>query len=70
MPCCPLHEERRDPLQKTDLVQRRLTSSTSVYERIVIEGPRFIGLRLTPAAYRHGSALAPPDALTARPESR
>jgi hypothetical protein len=24
----------------------------AVYERIVIEGPRFVGLRLTPAAYR------------------
>ena len=29
----------------------------AVYERIVIEGPRFVGLRLTPAAYRHGLAL-------------
>jgi hypothetical protein len=32
--------------------------------RIVIEGPRFVGLRLTPAAYRHGLALALPDAAT------
>ena len=39
----------------------------AIYERIVIEGPRFVGLRLTPAAYRHGMALAPPEAVVARP---
>jgi hypothetical protein len=39
----------------------------AVYERIVIEGPRFVGLRLTPAAYRHGLALALPEAVMARP---
>ena len=33
----------------------------AIYERIVIEGPRFVGLRLTPAAYRHGLALALPE---------
>jgi hypothetical protein len=30
-------------------------------------GPRFIGLRLTPAADRHGLALALPEAVMARP---
>lgn len=39
----------------------------AVYARIVIEGPRFVGLRLTPAAYRHGLALALPEAVMARP---
>ena len=39
----------------------------AMYERIVIEGPRFVGLRLTPAAYRHGLALALPEAVMARP---
>ena len=39
----------------------------AIYERIVIEGPRFVGLRLTPAAYRHGMALALPEAVMARP---
>ncbi len=29
--------------------------------------PRFVGLRLTPAAYRHGMALALPEAVMARP---
>ena len=36
-------------------------------ERIVIEAPRFVGLRLTPAAYRRGLARALPDAGVARP---
>jgi hypothetical protein len=39
----------------------------AVHERIVIAGPRFVGLRLTPATYRHGLALALPDAVMARP---
>ena len=39
----------------------------AIYERIVIEGPRFVGLHLTPAAYRHGMALALPEAVMARP---
>jgi hypothetical protein len=40
----------------------------AVYERIVIAGPRFVGLRLTPAAYRHGLALALPEKVeVARP---
>jgi hypothetical protein len=33
----------------------------TVYERIVVEGPRFVSVRLTPAAYRHGLALALPE---------
>jgi len=39
--------------QKTDLVQKKSDVIHAVYERIVIEGPRFDRLRLTPAAYRH-----------------
>jgi hypothetical protein len=39
----------------------------AIYERIVIEGPRFVDLRLTPAAYRNGLALALPEAVMARP---
>ena len=53
--------------QKTDLVEEKSDVIHAVYERIVIEGPRFVGLRLTPAAYRHGLALALPDAVMARP---
>jgi hypothetical protein len=53
--------------QKTDLVEEKSDVIHAVYERIFIEGPRFVGLRLTPAAYRHGLALALPDAVMARP---
>ncbi len=53
-----------------DLRERLEEKSDVIYavdERIVIEGPRFVGLRLPPAAYRHGLALALPDAVMARP---
>ena len=50
----------RTSLEKSDVIH-------AIYERIVIEGPRFVGLRLTPAAYRHGLALALPEAVMARP---
>jgi DNA invertase Pin-like site-specific DNA recombinase len=33
----------------------------AVYERIVVQGPEFVGVRLTPAAYAHGLALALPE---------
>ncbi len=52
---------------KTDLVEEKSDVIHAVYERIFIEGPRFVGLRLTPAAYQHGLALALPDAVMARP---
>ncbi len=53
--------------QKADLVEEKSDVIHAIYERIVIEGPRFVGLRLTPAAYRHGMALALPEAVMARP---
>ena len=53
--------------QKADLVEEKSGVIHAIYERIVIEGPRFVGLRLTPAAYRHGLALALPEAVMARP---
>jgi len=52
---------------KADLAEEKSDVIHAVYERIVIEGPRSVGLRLTPAAYRHGLALALPDAVMARP---
>jgi hypothetical protein len=39
----------------------------AIYDRIVVEGPRFVSVRLTSAAYQHGLALALPDAVMARP---
>ena len=53
--------------QKTDLVEEQSDVIHAVYERIVIEGPRFFGVRLRPAAYKRGLALALPDAVMARP---
>ena len=48
------------PEEKSDVVQ-------AVYERIVVAGPEFVGVRLTPAAYSHGLALTLPEAVMARP---
>lgn len=53
--------------QKTDLVEEQSDVIHAVYERIVVEGPRFVAVRLTPAAYQHGLALALPEAVMARP---
>ena len=40
----------------------------AIYERIVIAGPEIVGVRLTAAAYAHGSALALPEKVAmARP---
>jgi hypothetical protein len=48
-------------------VQEQSAVIHAVYERIVVEGPRFVGVRLTPAAYQHGLAPALPDAVLAHP---
>ena len=53
--------------QNTDVVEEKSDVIHAVYERIVVEGPRFVSARLTPAAYRHGLALALPEAVMARP---
>jgi len=44
--------------QKADLVEEKSDVIHAAYERIVVEGPPFVGLRLTPAANSHGLALA------------
>ena len=49
--------------QKADLVEEKSDVIHAVYERIVIEGPRFVGLRLTPAAYATGSLWRCPKGL-------
>ena len=51
----------RTSLEKSDVIH-------AIYERIVIEGPRFVGLRLTPAAYRHGTARALPEGCYGAPD--
>jgi hypothetical protein len=59
--------ERPRPGRRSIVVDEKSDVIHVIYERIVVEGPRFVGLRLTPAAYRHGLALALPDAVVARP---
>ena len=49
------------PEAKADLVH-------AVYEKVVVAGRDFVSVRLTPAAYQHGLALAMPKAVMARPE--
>jgi hypothetical protein len=53
--------------QKADLVEEKSDVIHAAYERIVVEGPRFVGIRLTPAANAHGLALALPEAVMAPP---
>ena len=53
--------------QRAEVVEEKSDVIHAVYERIVVEGPRFVSARLTPAAYRHGLALALPEAVMARP---
>jgi hypothetical protein len=48
------------PAERSDLVH-------TVYERIVVAGPRFVSARLTPSAYENGMALALPQVVMARP---
>ena len=40
----------------------------AIYERIIVAGREIVGVRLTPAAYAHGLALALPEKVAmARP---
>ena len=49
------------PEEKADVVH-------AIYERIIVAGPEIVGVRLTPAAYSHGLALALPEKVAmARP---
>jgi IstB-like ATP binding protein len=53
--------------QRADVPEATSDVLHAVYERIVVAGPEFVGVRLTPAAYSHGLALALPEAVRARP---
>jgi hypothetical protein len=48
------------PEEKADLVH-------AIYDRIVVAGSAIESVRLTPAAYAHGLALALPQVVRARP---
>ncbi len=49
------------PEAKADLLH-------AIYDRIVVAGPSIVSVRLTPAAYANGLALALPQVVMARPE--
>ena len=52
-----------------DVPQARADVLHAIYERIVVAGPTFVSVRLTPAACAHGLALALPEKVAmARPE--
>jgi hypothetical protein len=46
--------------QKAEVAEEKSDVIHAVYERNVVEEPRFVTARLTPAACRHGLALALP----------
>jgi hypothetical protein len=56
-----------EAVQRADLPAEKTELIHAVYERIVVAGPRLVGARLTPAAYRHGMSLALPQVVMARP---
>jgi hypothetical protein len=40
----------------------------AIYERITVDGPEIVGVRLTAAAYAHGLALALPEKVVMAPD--
>jgi Resolvase, N terminal domain len=56
-----------EAIQRADLPQERADVVHAVYERITVAGPDFVSVRLTPAAYQHGLAVALPNVVRARP---
>jgi len=51
-----------------DLREAKADLLNAIYERIVVAGRSIVNVRLTPAAYNHGLAIALPEAVMARPE--
>jgi redox-sensitive bicupin YhaK (pirin superfamily) len=51
-----------------DIPEARADLLHAIYERITVVGRSVVSVRLTQAAYKHGLALALPDAVMARPE--
>ncbi len=54
-------------MAEADVAEEKADLIHAVYDRIVVAGPAIRSVRLTPAAYPHGLALALPDAVMARP---
>jgi hypothetical protein len=58
-----------DTWVSADVPEARADLLHAIYERIVVSGRKIVSVRLTPAAYAHGLALALPDKVAmARPE--
>ena len=57
-----------DAWRDADVAEAKAELIHAIYERVIVAGRRFVEVRLTPAAYKHGLALALPDAVLARPE--
>jgi hypothetical protein len=54
--------------QRADVGEAKAELLHSIYERIVVAGREFVSVRLTPATYAHGLALALPEVVVkARP---
>jgi hypothetical protein len=57
-----------DSIQTADVPKEKADLMHSIYDRIVVRGPEFVGARLTPEAYSLGLALALPEKVVlARP---
>ena len=56
-----------DTWQRADVPEAKAELLHAIYERIVVVGRRFVGARLTPAAYDHGLAVLLPEVVMARP---
>jgi hypothetical protein len=56
-----------DTWQTADVPEAKADLLHAIYERIVVAGRSFVSVRLTPAAYAHGLALALPEVVMARP---
>ena len=56
-----------ESIQHADVPEEKADLMHAIYERITVAGPEIVGVRLTPAAYSHGLAIALPEAVMARP---
>ena len=53
---------------RADITEAKADLLHAIYDRIVVVGRTIVSVRLTPAAYGHGLALALPEVVMARPE--
>jgi hypothetical protein len=53
-----------ESVQLADVPKEKADLMHAIYERITVDGPEIVGVRLTAAAYAHGLALALPERLS------